>query len=69
MDIQFGIMGKIFAVVLAVLVMGVGKFYFKLSNSNPVEVMAEEVIEKETGIDFELTDDVATPVVVPAKVS
>jgi hypothetical protein len=51
---------KIVACVAAFSVFVVGKFYFKLSDSNPVELMAEEVIKEETGVDVvALEKDVA----------
>lgn len=43
---------KIGAVVVAFGVFVVGKVYFKWSDTNPVEEMAEEVIKEESGIDI-----------------
>lgn len=44
---------KIAVVVIALAVIGVCKFYFKVADTNPVEEIAEEVIKDETGYDVE----------------
>lgn len=43
---------KIAAVVVALAVIGACKFYFKMPEGNPVEVVAEEVVKDETGVDI-----------------
>jgi hypothetical protein len=49
--------GKVIAVVSALAVFTIGKFYFHLNDNNPVEQMAEKVIEEETGIDIEKLEE------------
>lgn len=44
---------KMLALILAVII-GIGSIYL-LGNDNPVEEIAEKVIEEETGIDVDLT--------------
>lgn len=42
------------AALILIIVIGVGSAYF-LGHDNPVEEMAEKVIEQQTGIDIDLT--------------
>ena len=42
---------KALVVILCIGVIVACKFYFKVSDSNPVEVAAEEIIKEETGYD------------------
>jgi hypothetical protein len=41
-------------VIFLVIILGVGSVYF-LGDDNPVEEIAEEIIEEETGIKIDLT--------------
>ena len=43
------------AIVFAAVVIGLGSYYFSGQKNNPVELVAEEVIKKETGLDIDLT--------------
>jgi hypothetical protein len=44
---------KALVVILAGVVVIACKFYFRVADTNPIEVAAEEVIKEETGYDVE----------------
>lgn len=52
MELNVDIIKKVIIVIAAIIVLLLSKFYFHMSEGNPIEVVAEEVIEQETGEDI-----------------
>jgi len=51
---ELGVFGVIIFIVTVVV--GVGStYYLKLKNDNPIEEIAEKIIEEQTGIDIDLS--------------
>ena len=58
----FDIWVKSAIVIVGLLVIVAGKVFWNLSSSNPIEQIAEEVVEKETGIKIDVgSSDETTP--------